>query len=62
VAAVCAGGGEAMRKFYPKALLTVLENLFRGRDPQQELPWTPADWIALILLGAVLAAVIGFSG
>lgn len=46
----------------PSALLTNLENLFRGRDPQPELPWTPADWTALILVGAMLAAVIGFSG
>jgi hypothetical protein len=46
----------------PRALLRNLENLYRGRDPQPEMPWTAADWVALTLLGAVLAAVIGFSG
>lgn len=46
----------------PRALLTNLENLFRGCDPQPELPWTTADWIALILLCVVLATLIGMSG
>jgi hypothetical protein len=47
-------------KLYPKALLTVLGNLFRGRDPQPELPWTWIDYAALAALGVIVFLVAAF--
>lgn len=44
----------------PRALLTNLENLFRGRDPQPELPWTWKDYAALAVLGVVVFLVAAF--
>jgi hypothetical protein len=49
-----------MKKLYPKALLNVLENLFRGRDRQPELPWTWIDYAALAVLGVVVFLVAAF--
>ena len=42
-----------------RAVLRNVENLFRGRDPQPELPWQWTDWLGLTLLAlAAFAAVV----
>ena len=42
-----------------RALRRNLENLFRGRDPQPELPWHWSDWLGVLLLAlAVFTAVV----
>jgi hypothetical protein len=45
-------------KIKPTALLRVLKNLYRGIEPQPELPWTAADYFWLGVIGLVLATVI----
>ncbi len=44
----------------PRALLRNMENLFRGCDPDPELPWSWIVYAALAVLGVIVFLVAAF--